>query len=313
MNSATNNPVDIIEFEQGGNTINGMITSNDPITGGKDPLSIILPGVITPLNPSATGSTYQWDANTNANQPAGSGMYYIKFEQIDQYGHTNVIIKEVQVIDNSQYAKIMIYNSAGELVWSQRVYKNISASQVKLNISEQGHCNGCNVVGVEKGATDIRIFWGSGLTDYVSWDGRNDQGLAVTPGTYEVQVGTVSSSGSSILASKTILLLDEGEKFITSVAIAPNPFNMRKSTTKAVKFVWVSSSTGFMDVAIYNFVGEKVKTLSAKLEDGSVSWNMYTADNSRLSDGNYVVIMHGRSSSGYTETKMLKMSVISTR
>jgi flagellar hook assembly protein FlgD len=294
----------------------GAIANTDPtkpnvdtITSA-DQLNIYMPGMNTIENPAATGSLFTWKSITDANQLAGSGVYYIKFEQLDQFGHTDVVVKEISMMKVQQYVEVSIFNSAGELVRKMREYKDVSNTNISLKVGN----NNTGMVIIQKGANNINITYGTGLTDYISWNGLNDQGIAVGSGNYEVQVNLVTAQGKQTVASKTIIVLSENSKYLGDVAIWPNPYVAKASLLKQMKFVWApGTESGWMNITVYTIAGEKVKSFNSALQSGMVVWDLRTDDNSLVGNGYYVVVFESQNTSGRLDRKILKMAVLGNK
>ncbi len=293
-------PIGDILFSSGGvNNVN-MISSDNP-------LSIYLPGVLTPENigQGVGGTTFTWDSITDANQPTGNGLYYIKFEQVDKYAHTNVLIKTITTIDVREYVEIDIYNSAGELVKLMKEYKTLSPSNISLKVP--------TYYGFDKVYTDVTITYGNNLTDYVKWDGNNEQGIAVDNGVYEIQVNLVNNQGRTKVESKAVTVLHVKDKFLNSIMISPNPYFKGKSVNKVITFSWITASPGEIKIAIYNMAGEKVKEFKCRLSETFVRWDLKTVSGEKAADGKYVVLFESKNEKGVIEMKTLKMAIVSKK
>jgi hypothetical protein len=268
------------------------------------PLEILLQNIQTPGTPVGQMDTpFYWNCTTDANQQVSSGVYYIKFQQTDGYGHTNVVIKEIDVLNTNQYADIEIYNSAGERVRTMMIYKDVSTTQLTLKVKD--------IIPIDSTGNTVAITYGTGLTDYVDWNGLNDQGSLVQSGTYEVQVDLVTNQGKTTVASKTVVVLTQTSKFSGNVEIWPNPYVGGKGIPKQLKFVWVpGTTTGNMSVSIYNIAGELVRQWSVDLQSASIVWDLKAADDvSSVASGLYVVIYQIKDSMGNQTVKILKMTL----
>jgi flagellar hook assembly protein FlgD len=302
--TATSNDIGQIILSTGGQTNVDMMTSANP-------LNIFLVGVQTPSNPGGGGTNFTWDSTTDANQPAGSGLYYIKFEEQDIYGHTNVVIRTITMMTVNQYVEVVIYNSAGEKVRTIRDYKDISNTSISLKVGT----NNSGMVVLEKGSNAINITYGTNpATDYITWDGLNDQGLAVSGGNYEVQVNMVTSQVRSTVATKSIVVLTEKAPYMGGVSILPNPYVNSESASKQIKFAWApGTDTGWMNVTVYTIIGEKVTGFDAPLQAGYVVWDLKTQDSSRAANGYYVVVFESRNINGRMERKIAKLVMLGTK
>ena len=298
--SPTNNTINQIILSTGGQ-------SNVTLMTTQNPLSIYLPNVETPNNLGDGGTNFEWNSNNNANQTTGSGVYYIKFEELDMYGHTNVLIKEITVMVVQEYVEVCIFNSAGEKIKTIRDYKDVTNTKISLKVGKDDN----GQVYVVKGNNDINITYGTNLNEYVIWDGLNDQGTAVGAGSYEVQVSVVSTQGRTVVAAKSIVVLSEKVTYMKDVSIIPNPYSRNILDLKPIKFAWVAGTeTGWMSVTVYNMAGEKVRTINATLESGSVLWDVKSGENSRIAAGYYVAVFESKSTTGHLDRKTAKLAII---
>ena len=304
--NATSGPMgDILWSSNGQTDPAGMSPTVETMTSDT-PLHIYLPGINTPSDPTALGTFFNWNSITDGNQVTGGGVYYIKFEELDIYGHTNVLIKSISMFVVEQYVEVAIYNSAGELVKTIKDYKDVSNTSISLKVG-----NNKGMVIVEKGVNAIDITYGTGLFDYVTWDGLNDQGLAVSSGSYEVQVNLVTNQGRTTVATKTITVLSEKVSYMGDVSIQPNPYVHSASLTKTIRFAWIpGTETGWMNVTVYNIAGEKVVSFRTTLESGSVVWNVKTGDNSKAANGYFVVVFESQNRTGRLDRKIEKLAMV---
>ena len=262
-----------------------------------EPLNIYLAGMNTPDNIGSAGTVFQWDGKTDAAQDVASGKYYIKITQRDTYDHTTVFIKDFAVLHAEEYVEMNIYNSAGELI---RTIRHSTVPPAKLELKTE------DVMIVEKTGSDITINYGPGLTDYLKWDGKNNQGVAVTSGAYEIQLTTKTMSGTVAFAAKTVQILSEGNSYMGDIKAYPNPYlNIGRLT-----FTWSGFGVGDMSVNIHNINGELIKSVHGRVENGSVTWDGKTAGGSRASQGYYICIFKAKNFDGYVEQKRLKIVLL---
>jgi hypothetical protein len=96
-------------LEVPGNTQNAIV-ANDNV------LHIIVPGVENQGTLGQGSTTYTWDITNEQSQFVAPGKYYIKIEETDEYGHVNVVVKDILVVRVEQYIELKVFNAAGELV-----------------------------------------------------------------------------------------------------------------------------------------------------------------------------------------------------
>ncbi len=281
-----------IKLTSGGQEIN-TITN-------KSLLEINLPGVETPQTIGQGGSVFIWDAKNDIGQVVKQGVYYIKVEEKDGYGHTNVLIKDINVMKEEQYVEVRIFNSAGELVKVIREEKAQIPENIILVVE--------NIIPIEEEGSEIIISYGSEPGANVRWDGRNEKGEVVTSGTYEVQIITKTEQGLKVQASKTVIILNEGKEFISNIKIKPNP--IEKGKVSKVKIAWESEGEGRVRVYIYNIAGELVRKIEGRLEEGYIEWDLKIGSGAVVSHGNYIMVIEGISKSGYINRVKAKTAII---
>jgi len=246
------------------------------------------------------GTTFIWDSKNDNGQFVNNGVYYIKIEEKDEFGHTNVKITSISVMNIEQYVEIRIFNSAGELVRTIKENKNYIPDKIMLSVDD--------VLAIDKERTAIQLTYGSNPSDTIIWDGKNDLGNLVSGGTYEIQVIAKSANGMSVAASKTVLILNETKQFISNVKAYPNPYT--GVLTNKLKFTWDYNGNGTVKIYIYNTAGELIRKIEGLLQAGYVFWDMTTSTGARVSDGNYVCIIEAKNSEGYVEKKKVKIAIV---
>jgi hypothetical protein len=294
-------------------SVNG---TEDGVVTSKDKMLIFIPGVDTPISFAAGavgGATYNWNADNNSSQSVNSGLYYIKFEQKDQFGHSNVFIKQVQVVKEEEYVQLNIFNSSGEIVRTITGktpvdLNTLNAKDLSIKVSDARTNKVSDVVAIDKNGTAINITYGPDTAnDIISWNGMNNMGDAVSSGTYEMQVIVKTLSGSSVESTKTVVVLNEGKQYMSDVKILPNPYNGKVRTNMAI--TWKSGGAGDVDVKIFNSVGELVRTVHTKLESGGILWDMRTASGDEVAQGYYICVIQARDSNGYSDRKIEKLVI----
>jgi flagellar hook assembly protein FlgD len=248
-------------------------------------LDIYIPNLITPSNMGAAGTLFTWDGTTNGQQPVSSGSYYIKLQQVDTYNHVSVLIKEFSFLQEQQFVELLVYNSAGEIVYDSKL---------------------ADIIPVQKsGNNNIQVIYGPALTDYISWNGKNNDGKAVGSGTYEIKILSQTLEGTAVTASKTIVVLSEGSKYLDNIKAYPNPY----TGTGGLTFAWTSGETGIITIKIYNISGEIVRSLTGDLAAGALTWDCKTGSGYNVSQGYYVAVLSATDSEGYENYKTVKFAI----
>ncbi len=310
-------------YNEAGEKVKFIVQS--PISGDVGDIAMLLNGITTTaFNPDTgkielkftgiqspdqqgTGADHSisffWDGASDSGQQLSPGLYYIKISTTDTYGHVNTRIESVQILKLEEYVRINIYNSAGELV--RRLQSpDLTGASISLTMDD--------VVQVGKNSAPINIGYAAGST--ISWDGLNSQGRTVDSGVYEIRVELKTGQSLSVMASKSVTVLNMGAGgIIADEKIYPNPVIVAGDTASPfVTIKWQTASAGPAKIQIYTITGELVKSIDTTIAAGmaGIQWNLKSASGDPAASGMYVVIIHLKKNSGESEVKKLKLAVV---
>jgi flagellar hook assembly protein FlgD len=278
--------------------------ANPEVITGDSELEIRLPRVETPSTYGTGSTTYYWNGINAQSQEVGTGVYYIKVETLDQYGHTTTVIKDITVARADEYVELNIYNSAGEIVRSIRKEKTVYTGSVSLNSL------GDRIIFLKEGG-EATIKYGNNIGDYIMWDGKNQDGEIVSSGIYEVQVILKTKTGVVSEASKTVTVLREGKIYIKEVRAIPNPYVAGSGGKIRIEWELESAEEGEVEIRIYNVAGELIRRIEGKLSAGSIEWDLKTEKKHYASRGIYIAVMEAKNAEGYKDRKIIKLAITS--
>jgi hypothetical protein len=273
---------------------------SDVVADGKS-LEILMAGTEIPSTVGAGATSFFWATDTDGAQAASGGVYFIKFEQTDSYGHTLSIFKSVTVMRSEEYVELSVFNSAGETV---KVIKaqNLSPDKPDLNVNE--------VTLIDENFTGIDMEYAPGY--YVTWDGKTNNGLNVGTGTYEIQMISWTKKHGTVQSNKTIMIIVKGKTgLVEDLKILPNPYKgVEAGNPDHIRFTWTASGTGKAVVRVYDITGALVVKLDEKLETGFVDWQLYTAGiGYSVTGGIYLVVIEAKGSDGSIERKKQRLAI----
>ncbi|MEI7641169.1 MAG: hypothetical protein WCJ46_06645 [bacterium] len=278
----------------------GKETMTNVYNMSKDSFKIYVPGINTPDQPAGAGSTFIWTgANDNA-QDIAAGHYYILISVKDSYGHTDILNRDVTLLKNDTYVQISIYSSSGELV--RRIKENTSVTGTLTSLAQ-------DTIFLDKNGTTIPLKYGSDATDYMNWDGRNEQGITVSNGAYIVQIEAKTETGITILSKTVTILTEKSASTLNDIKIFPNPFILSNKTTSVV-FAWTGAPDGDVSVKLFNYAGELVNTVYGKGTTGFAQWNGKSTSLGKISSGIYTAVFTAEKPNGQMEIKIEKFAVI---
>jgi flagellar hook assembly protein FlgD len=298
--TSADSPVSSVELY-----VEGQTTTTTVISYGSG-LDIYLRDVETEQTEGQGATIFTWRAINDQSQLINQGVYYIKIESIDSYGHISTLIKDVTVVRVEEYAEVNIYNNAGELVRSIRENKTgLTTSTVKLD-------NLSDTISLNQTQNNVLIQYGPGIGENITWDGKNQEGEIVGNGTYEIQVVLKTQHGTTMEASKTVSILREERLYFDKITAIPNPAMAGSDENPYLTIQWTlhGVETGRITVKIYNVAGELVRRLEGDLTAGSLQWDMKTDNGKYVSRGIYICVIEGKNSEGYRDKKLLKVGII---
>ena len=248
--------------------------------------------------------SFFWNGNSDSGQEVSPGLYYLKISTVDTYDHVTTHIESINILRMEEYARINIYNSAGELVRRLET-DNVTSANVSLEVED--------VIQVGKNSGVISIEYAAGATP-LTWDGLNSQGRTVDSGVYEIQLELKTEQGFKVMASKSITILNAGaDGIIADEKIFPNPVIVTDDATPAfVTIKWLSAASGSARLKIYNMAGELVKEINTTIASGvtGIKWDLKSAGGQSAASGMYVVVISTLKTTGESEVKKIKMAIV---
>lgn len=265
-----------------------------------EPLEIRLYGVNLPGQPAGAYSVFHWSGANQQGQSVSSGLYYVILSTRDSYGSEIKKTLEVQVISTTEYAKVTVYNSAGEIV---RIFEKPISSSVSTMLSVRD-----TVVVGENGGV---ILIGYAPGEYFEWDGKNEQGELVGNGVYEIKAEQKFETGYISVAAKSITVLREkAGTTIENLRISPNPYVFVKGSQGVIRINWTSAYSGTVSFKVYNTSGELINRFRKDLSSGLAEWVPVTTGGSRASSGVYILVIEALRNSGERQMLIEKIAVI---
>jgi uncharacterized repeat protein (TIGR01451 family) len=268
---------------------------------GSGELKITIPGALCPGQQNSSASVFTWDGMTNNGQPVTGGAFYVKISAKDTYGHVEAVVKDVTVIADEEYVRLNIYNEAGELV---RRIEQPRASGGSISLSTNGDSA---VIG--KGEANIKIMYTA--SDYMEWDGQNNNGKLVGNGVYNLVIEAKDKGGQPVIASKNITVINNADKNVLGeMKAAPNPYDAYVNNVPQIVFMWQKNAgPGRVTIRIFNINGELVRSLSAGLQQGSTAWKLDTSGGAKAVSGVYLCVAEGVNMAGTLERRKLKVVI----
>jgi uncharacterized repeat protein (TIGR01451 family) len=244
-----------------------------------------------------------WDGSNNSGNPVTNGNYVIKVDSTSSTGSVTTVAQDATV--NRQLSNITanIYNSAGEVV--RTLYNVVSDG----NNSQMTNVNLSSPV-VQPGSTIATaanlqiIVVNSGTPVTLTWDGTNNQGTAVTPGTYSIQINWDDGQGQTTDISKTVLVTGGGG--VSGVVVA-EPNVLEPSQTLSTTFNGMGVANAWaVNVKIYTIAGQLVASIQGTPGMQTAQW---TATN--IASGLYFAVVQVLDSNGgVIEHQTLKLLVL---
>jgi hypothetical protein len=271
----------------------GSVVNTDPAG-----VSILLPGSLQSGGVTQTGLT--WLLNNSSGQRVGGGVYYIKAEYRDPFGAVSSFTKGVQVLQDPTGDMVRIYNSAGEVVWSQP----LTISAASLDVPSDGvFAPEFDAQGVLlNGSLGLAVRDRAGNSYPLSFDGRNQAGQPLDSGSYLIQVVHVGAEGEQLLLAHSLSLLKTVAPHPLDAAIlGPNPARRGQ----AVQLHYPSAPGRSCVAEAYALDGELVARGEDRAQSGAVTLPL----DDRAS-GIYVVRVRLFQFGAASDERVIKLAVV---
>jgi flagellar hook assembly protein FlgD len=141
-------------------------------------------------------------------------------------------------------------------------------------------------------ATNLQIYvTTSGAPITLTWDGTNNSGTDVTPGTYEIQLHWDNGQGATSDISRSVIVVGGGGSGL--VVAHPNVLQANLGNTTATFDGTGITNASTLNVNIYTITGELVSALRGPSGPATVTWNA-----SGMASGLYVAAAEVQNASG---------------
>jgi hypothetical protein len=242
------------------------------------------------LSLDGTGVVLGWNGRNAQGQIVSSGVYYVSVEVKDAFGKVETWTSPLSVIRTETNAVVQVFNSAGELVWSQ---KQPLASAAQLSLSSRELLPSSTGSG-------LKIQYGSAPSDFIYWNGLNNAGAAVSSGTYMIQVTQDSSGAAKKVYTDSVTVLQLSDQIFDSIVPSQNPVPAGvNQITLSLTGGAVAQSQG----GVYSLSGEWVGSMNGA---NTLVWMIPSS----LSSGIYLIRVEASNLLGHRRASVLKVAVL---
>lgn len=244
-----------------------------------------------------------WDGSNNSGNPVTNGNYVIKVDSTSASGTVTSVSQQATVNRALSNITANIYNSAGEVV--RTLYNVVSdgnnSQMTNVNLSSPVLQPGSTIA---TAATLQIIVVNSGTPVTLTWDGTNNQGTVVTPGSYTIQLNWDNGQGSTTDISRTVLVTGGGGVSGTVVA-QPNVLEPSQTLTTTFNGMGVTNAWA-VNVKIYTIAAQLVASIQGTPGTQTAYW---TATN--IASGLYFAVVEVEDANGgVIEHQTLKLLVL---
>jgi flagellar hook assembly protein FlgD len=250
------------------------------------------------VNIIAGQTAVSWNGTNRQDARVENGLYYINVSITDTFGFTHTYSVEVTVLTNSITMKMMIFNSAGEIVKNIDIEGLTTTSSTTLDVDKKVFSPGS---GSAQDSTAVFTY----VDKQIVWDGTNDSGRIVGNGIYRVIVVRTDKNGFTTVAENYVTVLHESNHVISNVKVIPNPIDARK--TSILTFKYDSMSGAIITIKIYNITGELVKVIHDDDNDSQTTWDV---NENRISHGLYIAVIYAETNGGLHNVVISKLTII---
>jgi hypothetical protein len=226
------------------------------------------------------GNAISWNGVNDQGQAVSSGTYYFRLQAVSPFGQISSWIAPVSVLDLPAQSSLTIFNSAGEVV--EDVPVGSYAAQL---------------YGISPAKGGLTLSFLDGSTRAFVWNGRNNQGQAVSSGTYIAELVATVPGGMNKVQDFPITWINPGAGGAAAPRAYPNP------AQAGSRGPWISYQGSAATASLYNVAGE----LLAQAADQGGGFIRFNAP--PLAAGIYVVDFEGQNA-GMTLRSRIKWAVL---
>jgi hypothetical protein len=245
------------------------------------------------LSLDGTGVVLSWNGKNAQGQTVSSGVYYVSVEVMDAFGKVETWTSPLSVIRTETNAFVQVFNSAGELVWSQKEpLAGNAAAQLQLSSRE---------LLPSASGSGLKITYGSGAADFVYWNGLNNAGAAVASGTYIIEVTQDSPDSAKKIYTESVTVLQPKTQVFDAILASANPV---PAGVKQITITLTGASAGTVATGgAYSLSGDLVGTLSGT---STLTWDIPGT----LASGVYLVRVEATNTLGRRRAAILKIALL---
>jgi hypothetical protein len=281
-----------------------LSTDTSLVPGGAGGVTLSFPGF---LRDPVLGqiSSLLWLADNNAGQLVSGGVYTLKAEITDNFGEITTLQKSIQVVSVVPQNRVLIYNSAGELVAAPVLPLPPSGrAYTGMRLKADSYAPEYDASGAARTSLRFELRDETGAVSYLDWDGRNAMGIPVASGSYiaELVYNAPGGAGSTVIETKGFVVLRTAEPGSLDGLIAgPNPLPAKQALR-----VRVPLSPGYHAVArLYNLAGELV----AQGEDADAD-GVLSMDPAGAAPGVYLLKVANMRGGAVASQRLLKIGIV---
>jgi hypothetical protein len=276
------------------------VSASSLAVGSGDKIAFVFWGALEGL-PVAEQSRLYWAGENDAGQLVGGGIYYAKLEVEDSYGAVKTYVQELAVLRVTHQQRLTVYNSAGEAV-AHLAAPGGPGSRLLVENSSQAFAMD-PITGAVMGGITIKLLGGLGGDQTLQWQGLNDFGVPVAPGSYTLELASEDPGGSILRQTQTVVLLKAPMPLgLASAVLGPSPW--RGEGPLRLQMGPLPAGDG-VRVRVYNAAAELV--LQESFVAGVAAVDLEGVD--KLASGVYLVELTWTRSRAVMERRVLKLAV----
>lgn len=247
-----------------------------------------------------------WNGTNNLGQPVSNGSYSIQLDNMGQNGVVTSVAQTAMVNRSLANISVNVYNEAGELirtlynlvddpVGSNMTNVTLSSNVIRPNLAPPNTVSSSlATIMIETSAAPVTL----------TWDGTNNAGSLVTPGTYTLEVHWNNGSGQTSDISREIIVMSNSSA--NGIAVArPNVLNAANGMTATFDATGVQNVYSIR-VQIYTTIGQLIHTVTSAPGLPQAQWNA-----SGMASGIYIASVEmDNASGGVMNRQRLKILVI---
>ena len=268
--------------------------------------------LFTPKKGVDIPATVTWNGYLDSGEIATDGMYYYYLKASDDNGNTGTTKKLEVMVDNTAPVITLTQPSAGAKTFGGGNKPNVKITQTG-DVEDLWSAEITDNTGI----VVKNYTWNNASPDSITWDGTDDNSIAVPVGVYTYKITCIDRAGNKNETAQVSNIVYDAVPRAINMLVEGSPFSPNTESSKQSLIISpsMSTSSGLVrwEIDINNLVGTTVhKYEGTETPPSEIEFNGAKEDGSILTDGNYVLLFTALYNNGQESTIKRNLTVDTT-